>query len=68
MSISRLALISIKHAWLRNLLLGLSIAVAYILFGTLVAFERAYSTSGDVGASRMITANKISFTQTLPIA
>ena len=68
MSTLRLILCSIRHAWLRNLLLMLSIAIAYTLFGTLMAFERAYGSSGDLGASRMITANKISFTQPLPMS
>ena len=68
MSTFQLILFSIKYAWLRNVLLMLSIAIAYTLFGTLMAFERAYSSSTDTGASRMITANKISFTQPLPMS
>ena len=68
MSALKLVSSSIRHAWLRNTLLMLSVAVAYTLFGTLTAFERAYSSSGDIGANRMITVNKISFTQPLPMS
>ncbi|MGD1933059.1 MAG: ABC transporter permease [Candidatus Phaeomarinobacter sp.] len=68
MSGMRLILSNIRYAWLRNALLVLSILIAYLLFGALSAFERAYSTSGDTGAGRIITANKISFTQPMPIS
>ncbi|MEM9360345.1 MAG: hypothetical protein AAGB04_29550, partial [Pseudomonadota bacterium] len=68
MSTLRLVLAGIRHAWLRNLLLMLSVVIAYMLFGTLMAFEHAYRSSVDVGANRIITANKISFTQPLPLA
>lgn len=68
MSGLKLILSNIRHAWLRNALLMLSIAIAYLLFGMLMAFERAYSTSGDIGAGRVITANKTSFTEPLPIS
>lgn len=57
-----------RHAWLRNLLLMSSVTIAYALYGTLSAFERAYSAGGAISTSRLITANKISFTQPLPVA
>ncbi|MEM8975924.1 MAG: FtsX-like permease family protein [Pseudomonadota bacterium] len=68
MSTLKLVFAGIKHTWLRNLLLMLSVVIAYTLFGVLLAFERAYTSSADVGANRIITANKISFTQPLPFA
>ncbi|MEM7058607.1 MAG: FtsX-like permease family protein [Pseudomonadota bacterium] len=68
MSTLRLIWRNVRYAWLRNLLLVLSIVIAYALFGTLLAFERAYGVSVTDGANRMITANKLSFTQPLPIS
>ncbi|MEM6496602.1 MAG: FtsX-like permease family protein [Pseudomonadota bacterium] len=68
MSTLGLMLAGVKHAWLRNFLLMMSVAIAYTLFGVLLAFERAYTSSADVGANRIITANKISFTQPMPFA
>lgn len=59
---------NIRHAWLRNTLLMLSIIIAYMLFGMLMAFEQAYNASGDISAGRIITANKTSFTEPLPIS
>lgn len=59
---------NLLHGWLRNLLLVLSIVVAYVLFGALLAFEGAYGVGVDDGANRMITANKLSFTEPLPIS
>ena len=68
MSGLKLIMSNIRHAWLRTVLLMLSIIIAYLLFGMLMAFERAYSTSSDMGAGRIITANKTSFTEPLPIS
>ncbi|MEM6548429.1 MAG: FtsX-like permease family protein [Pseudomonadota bacterium] len=68
MSALKLIWHSLRHGWLRNLLLLLSIVIAYALFGTLMAFERAYGVGASDGANRMITANKLSFTQLLPIS
>ncbi|MEM7429812.1 MAG: FtsX-like permease family protein [Pseudomonadota bacterium] len=68
MSTFGLVLSSLRHAWLRNVLLMLSVAIAYLLFGVLIAFERAYSSTGDIVTSRMITVNKLSFTEALPIS
>lgn len=68
MSILKLILSSIMDSWLRNLLLMMSVVIAYTLFGTLFAFERAYSSTNSGGDSRIISANKISFTQPLPLS
>ncbi|MEM7600254.1 MAG: FtsX-like permease family protein, partial [Verrucomicrobiota bacterium] len=68
MSSLKLILSNIRRAWLRNGLLMLSIVVAYLLFGVLIAFERAYGNSTGEGEGRLITSNKISFTQPLPIS
>ncbi|MEM7213069.1 MAG: hypothetical protein AAF479_14460 [Pseudomonadota bacterium] len=57
MSTLRLIWRNVRYAWLRNLLLVLSIVIAYALFGTLLAFERAYGVSVTDAANRMITAN-----------
>ncbi|MEM7098069.1 MAG: FtsX-like permease family protein [Pseudomonadota bacterium] len=64
----KFVLSSYRDAWVRYLLLGLSVTIAYLLFGTLVAFERAYTSGADVGALRMVTTNKLSFTKPLPRA
>lgn len=68
MNMLSLILRSIKHAWLRSLLLLLCIIIAYTLFGTLLAFERAYSSSDLTSTNRMITVNKISFTEAMPLS
>lgn len=68
MSMFGLVLRNVRRGWFRNLLLMLSIVIAYVLFGTLTAFERAYSSSADFGVSRMITANKLNFTRPLPMS
>ena len=64
----KLILSNIRRAWLRNLLLILSIIIAYLMFGVLVSFERAYSNGSGVSGGRLMTANKISSTLTLPIS
>lgn len=63
-----LILKSARHAWFRNLFLMLAIAIAYTLFGVLMAFERAYRSGGAMSGNRIVTANKISFTQPLPLS
>lgn len=68
MSVARLLIESIGSAWPRNLLLVCSVAIAYLLFGTLIAFDRAYRAGGQIGEVRMITTNKLSFTQPMPMA
>lgn len=64
----RLALIfgNLLRARMRSCLLLLSVFIAFMLFGVLTAFERAYSSGGDIDRGRMIAVNKISFTQPLP--
>ncbi|MEM1045683.1 MAG: FtsX-like permease family protein [Pseudomonadota bacterium] len=59
---------SIGSAWIRNAVLMVSILIAYMLFGMLAAFHWAYGSIGVDNADRMITANKIGFSQTLPIS
>jgi len=69
MNSSKFIALNFKSAWLRNLLLMSSIVIAYVLFGILSAFQQTYgATSSDDDTSRMITANKINFTQPLPLS
>ncbi|MEM6280252.1 MAG: FtsX-like permease family protein [Verrucomicrobiota bacterium] len=68
MSVLKLIFLNLRRSWFRNLLLMLSILVAYLLFGVLMAFERAYGNSSEVGDGRIVTTNKISFSQPLPIS
>ncbi|MEM9331772.1 MAG: FtsX-like permease family protein [Pseudomonadota bacterium] len=63
-----LILNSIKSTWIRNAALMLSIAIAYTLFGVLVAFYLAYGSTGDDNSDRMITTSKTGFSQPLPIS
>ena len=59
---------SVKAAWVRNLMLMLSVAIAYGLFGMLAAFYLAYGSTGDDKADRMITTSKTGFSQPIPIS
>ena len=59
---------SVKAAWVRNLVLMLSVAIAYALFGMLAAFYLAYGSTGDDNADRMITTSKTGFSQPLPVS
>lgn len=52
----------------RTAILMLSILIAFTLFGVLAAFERAFSAGAEGGRERLITVNRISFTQPLPLA
>ena len=54
---------------LRAILMIVSILVAFLIFGVLGAFYRAF-TSGEEAAAddRLVVVNKINFTQPLPIA
>src|SRR5262249_11128905 len=46
-----------------------SILIAFLIFGVLAGFERAFSAGEDVAAAdRLVVVNKINFTQPLPIA
>jgi putative ABC transport system permease protein len=54
---------------LRTWLMIVSIFIAFMIFGVLAGFYRAFNAGEDRGAAdRLITFNKISFTQTLPLA
>ena len=59
---------SVMAAWIRNLVLMLSVAIAYGLFGILAAFYLAYGSTGDDTANRMITTSKTGFSQPLPVS
>src|SRR5215475_10643506 len=46
-----------------------SILIAFLIFGVLAGFERAFNAGEDVAAAdRLMVVNKINFTQPLPIA
>ncbi len=54
---------------LRAALMVVSILIAFLIFGVLVGFERAFNAGEDVAAAdRLMVVNKINFTQPLPIA
>ena len=54
---------------LRAALMLLSILIAFTIFGVLAAFHKAFTAGEDVAAAdRLVTVNKINFTQPLPIA
>ena len=54
---------------LRAILMLVSILIAFLIFGVLAAFERAFNAGEDVAAAdRLMVVNKINFTQPLPIA
>ena len=54
---------------LRASLMIVSILIAFMIFGVLAGFHRAFTAGEDrAAADRMITVNKINFTQPMPIA
>jgi putative ABC transport system permease protein len=54
---------------LRAVLMLFSILIAFLIFGVLAGFERAFNAGEDVAAAdRLVVVNKINFTQPLPIA
>jgi putative ABC transport system permease protein len=54
---------------LRAILMIVSILVAFMIFGVLAGFYRAFNAGEDkAAADRLMTVNKINFTQPLPIA
>ncbi|MGD1883014.1 MAG: hypothetical protein ACFB11_11935 [Paracoccaceae bacterium] len=59
---------SITAAWVRNLVLMLSVAIAYRLFGMLAAFHLAYRSTCDDSADQVITTSKTGFSQPLLIS
>jgi putative ABC transport system permease protein len=61
-----------KNMWrkpLRTILLVVSISIAFLLFGALGTFNYSiFYAPNPVGANRLLTINKINFTQPLPFA
>lgn len=54
---------------LRAILMIVSIMIAFMIFGVLAGFYRAFTAGEDrAAADRMMVVNKINFTQPLPIA
>ena len=54
---------------LRAILMLVSILIAFLIFGVLAGFERAFNAGEDIAAAdRLMVVNKINFTQPLPIA
>jgi putative ABC transport system permease protein len=54
---------------LRAALMLTSILIAFLIFGVLAGFDRAFNAGEDVAATdRLVVVNKINFTQPLPIA
>ena len=54
---------------LRAALMIVSILVAFLIFGVLAGFHRAFTAGEDrAAADRLVVVNKINFTQPLPIA
>jgi putative ABC transport system permease protein len=54
---------------LRVILMLVSIMVAFAIFGVLASFERVFYAGQELAAvDRLVTVNKINFTQTLPYA
>jgi putative ABC transport system permease protein len=54
---------------LRAILMMVSILVAFLIFGMLASFDRAFTAGEDTAAAdRLVVVNKINFTQPLPIA
>jgi putative ABC transport system permease protein len=54
---------------LRAALMLVSILIAFLIFGVLAGFERAFNAGEDTAAAdRLMVVNKINFTQPLPIA
>lgn len=63
-----LAVSNLRNTIARNVLLMLSIFFGTCTFGVLTAFERAFNADATSDIGRMITVNKISFTQPLPLS
>ena len=60
---------NLKRRKVRTLLTSLSIFVAFVLFGLLMAIRSAFSYGADVaGADRLMMFHKVSFSQPLPLA
>lgn len=63
-----LAVSNLRKTKVRALLLVFTIFFGFCTFGVLLAFERAFNADATADLGRMITVNKISFTQPLPFA
>ena len=60
---------NLKRRKVRTLLTSLSIFVAFVLFGFLMAIRSAFSYGAEVaGADRLMMFHKVSFSQPLPLA
>jgi putative ABC transport system permease protein len=64
----RLILNNLFARKLRAALMLVAIAIAFLLFGVLSAINTALNAPPPEGSNRMVTVNKISFTQTMPIS
>ncbi len=54
---------------LRAILMIVSILIAFMIFGVLAGFYRAFTSGEDrAAADRLITVNKINFTQPMPVS
>src|SRR5262245_1061491 len=54
---------------LRAILMIASILIAFLIFGVLAGFYRAFNSGQDIAAAdRLVVVNKINFTQPLPMA
>ena len=53
---------------LRASLMIVSILIAFMIFGVLAGFYRAFTAGEVYAAADLITVNKINFTQPMPIA
>lgn len=53
----------------RTILLLVAIFIAFLIYGVLSSFEKAFNAGVELSASdRLVTVNKINFTQTMPLA
>lgn len=53
----------------RTIMLLIAIFIAFLIYGVLSSFEKAFNAGIELSASdRLVTVNKINFTQTLPLA
>jgi len=63
-----LVLANLFHRKTRTWLTLLSVVMAFLLFGLLQSLNLVFSASGDfVGATRLVTQSRVSFTQSLPM-
>ncbi|MBV7260312.1 ABC transporter permease [Erythrobacter crassostreae] len=65
---STLVVRNLLHNKLRTALLCIAVASSFLLFGLLASFHFSALNTDTSGSDRLIVANKISFTQPLPIS